>query len=46
MLMDCKDQNQPPRGVLRKGCSGNTRQIYSTVPKQKCEFIKVALKLY
>ena len=36
-------QKQPSRGVLRKRCSENTRQIYWRKPMLKCDFNKVAL---
>ena len=36
-------QKQPSRGVLRKRCSANIKQIYRGTPISKCEFDKVAL---
>ena len=37
---------QPPRGVLRKRCSENMKQIYKRTPMPKCDFNKVAKQLY
>ena len=39
-------QKQPISGVLRKRCSENMQQIYRRTPMMKCDFNKVALKLY
>ena len=39
-------QKQPPRGVLRKRCSENMKQIYRRTPMPKCDFNKVALPFY
>ena len=39
-----KSQKQPPRGVPRKRCSGNTLQIYRRTPMPKCDFNKVTLQ--
>ena len=39
-------QKQPSRGVLKKRCSKNMRQIYRRTPMPKCDFNKVALQLY
>ena len=39
-------QKQPPRGVPRKRRSENMQQIYRRTSMPKCEFNKVALKLY
>ena len=39
-------QKQPSRGVLRKRCSENMRQIYRRTPMPKCDFKKVAKQLY
>ena len=36
-------QKQPTRGVLKKRCSENMRQIYRRTPMQKCDFNKVEL---
>ena len=35
-------QKQPFRGVLRKRCSENKKQIYRKTPMPKCDFNKVA----
>ena len=43
---DCNLQKQPYRGVLRKWCSENMQQIYRKTPVPKCDFNKVAKKLY
>ena len=37
---------QPSRGILRKRCSGNIKQIYMRIPMPKCDFKKVAKRLY
>ena len=37
---------QHSRGILRKRCSENMRQIYRRTPMPKCNFNKVALQLY
>ena len=34
------------RGIYRKRCSENMRQIYRKTPMPKCDFNKVALQLY
>ena len=39
-------QKQPSRGVPRERCSENMQQIYRRTPMPKCDFNKVALKLY
>ena len=39
-------QKQPSRVVFRKRCSANMQQIYRRIPMPKCDFNKVALKLY
>ena len=39
-------QKQRFRGVLRKRCSENMRQIYRRTPMPNCNFNKVALQLY
>ena len=39
-------QKQPPRGVPRKRCSKNMQQVYRRTSMSKCDFNKVALKLY
>ena len=38
-----KSQKQPPRGVPRKRCSGNTLQIYKRTPMPKCDYNNVTL---
>ena len=43
---DCNLQKQPYRGDLRKWCSENMQQIYRKTPVPKCDFNKVAKKLY
>ena len=40
------DQKQLSRGVFKKRCSENMRQIYRRTPMPKCDFNKVALQLY
>ena len=35
-------QKQPLKGVPRKRCSGNMRQINRRTPMSKCDFNKVA----
>ena len=40
-----RNQKQPLRGVLRKGCSENMQEIYRT-PIPKRDFNKFALQLY
>ena len=37
-----KRQKQPSRGVLKKRCTENIRQIYRRTPVPKCDFNKVA----
>ena len=37
-------QKQPSRGVLRKRCSENMRQIYRRTPMPKCNFIEITLR--
>ena len=37
---------QPSRGVLKKMCSENMQQMYSSTPMAKCDINKVALQLY
>ena len=39
-------QKQPSRGVLRKRFSENMRQIYRRTPMPKCDFKKIAKKLF
>ena len=39
-------QKPPCRGVLRKKCSKNMQQIYSSIPMSKCDFNKDAKQLY
>ena len=39
-------QKQLTRGVLRKRCSENMQLIYRRTPMPKCDFNKVAKKLY
>ena len=39
-------QKQPPRGVLKKRCSGNMQQIYRRTFMLKCDFNKVPLQVY
>ena len=39
-------QKQPPRGVLKRRCSGNMQQIYKRTPMPKCGFNNVALQPY
>ena len=41
-----KMQKQPSISVFRKRCSENMQQIYRRLPMPKCDFNKVALKLY
>ena len=41
-----KTQKQPSRGVFRKRCSENMKQIYGRTPSPKCNFNTVALQLY
>ena len=41
-----KIQKQPSRGILRRRHSENMQQIYMRTPIPKCDFNKVALKLY
>ena len=36
-------QKQPSRGVLRKRCSENMKQIYRRTPMPKCDFNKIVL---
>ena len=36
------EQKQPPRGIIKKRCCENMRQIYRTTPMRKCDFNKVA----
>ena len=36
---------QPPKGVLRQGCSENMQQFYRRTPMPKCDFNKVAKQL-
>ena len=43
---DIKSQKQPYRSVRGKRCSENMQQIYRRKPMPKCDFNKVALKLY
>ena len=38
-------QKQPPRGILRKRCSGNMQQVYRRTPMFKCDFSQVTLQL-
>ena len=39
-------QKQPPKGVLKKRFSENMQQIYRRTHMLKCNFNKVAMKLY
>ena len=39
-------QKQSARAVLKKRCSENMQQIYRRAPMLKCDFSKVAKKLY
>ena len=39
-------QRQPSRGDLRKMCSENMQQMYRKTPMSKCDFNKVAKRLY
>ena len=39
-------QGQPSRGDLRKMCSENMQQMYRKTPMSKCDFNKVAKRLY
>ena len=41
-----KDDRQLSRGVLRKRCSENMRQIYWRTPMPKSDFNKVALHIF
>ena len=41
-LTDSNIHNKPPRGIPRKRCSENMRQIYRRTPMPKCDFNKVA----
>ena len=41
-----KIQKQPSMSVTIKRCSENMLQIYRRKPMRKCDFNKVALKLY
>ena len=36
--IDCNQQKQPFRGVLRKRCSENMQQMYRKKPMPKCDF--------
>ena len=38
-------QKQPPRGILRKRCSGNMQQVYRRTLMSKCDFSQVTLQL-
>ena len=38
-------KKQPTRGVLKKRCSENKKQIYRRTPMSKFDFNKVALQL-
>ena len=38
-------QKQPSRGVIRKRCSKNMKQIYRRTPLPQCDFNKVAVNL-
>ena len=40
------EQSQPPSGVLSKRCSENMQQMYRRTPLPKCDFNKVAKRLY
>ena len=42
----CKLQKQPPRGALKKRCSEKMQQIDRRTPMPKCDFNKVAKRLY
>ena len=39
-------QKQPSRGVLRKRCSENVKQIYKRTPMTNCDFNTVALQYF
>ena len=41
-----KNKKQPSRGALRKRCSENMQHIYRRTPIPKCDFNKIAMKLY
>ena len=41
-----KDQRQPSRGVLKKRCSENIKQIFRRIPMPKCDFNIFAIQLY
>ena len=45
-LWNCKIQKQPPKGVPRKSCSENMQQSYRRTPMTKCDFNKVAKRLW
>ena len=44
-IVDNEAWKQPSKGVLRKRCSENIKQIYRKTPMSKCDFNKVALQL-
>ena len=44
--IDCNQQKQPFRGVLRKRCSENMQQMYRKKPMPKCDFNKTAKQVY
>ena len=46
ILNDINFQKQPPRGVLSKRCSETMQQICRRASMPKCDFNKVAMRLY